>query len=233
MSWFLLPCGVSQVCDSPAYRAAKSYGTHIGPFTAAYMAMGLERFFLRLHDDLVFVRRLLAARTAWAIAMFRKAVELGADMVVLGDDAGSTHGPLIAPDAWRELMLPYHRQFVAALDVPVVWHSDGNVSSLLSMAVEAGFAGVHGLDPIGGIDLAAIRRAFGQELALIGNIDVRVLCANNLSAVRAEVDRCLAQNACNDGVEGGFMLSTCNSIFAGMCPDAVAELFRYEQEAGG
>ena len=26
------------------------FGTHIGPFTAAYMAMGLERFFLELID---------------------------------------------------------------------------------------------------------------------------------------------------------------------------------------
>jgi uroporphyrinogen-III decarboxylase len=206
------------------------FGTHIGPFTAGYMAMGFERFFLRLRDDLAFVHRLLAVRTQWAIAMFRKAVALGAEMLVLGDDAGSTHGPLIAPAAWREVVLPYHRQIVEALDVPVIWHSDGDISSLLPMAIEAGFAGVHGLDPIAGMDLAAIRDAFGQELAFIGNVDVRVLCATDLSAVRAEVDRCLAQSGREALINGGYMLSTCNSIFPGMHPTAVAELFRYERE---
>ena len=39
------------------------FGTHIGPFTASYLAMGFERFFLRLVEDPAFVRRLLAVRT--------------------------------------------------------------------------------------------------------------------------------------------------------------------------
>ncbi len=46
------------------------YGTHIGPFTAAYMAMGFRAFLHRLVDDPAFVQRLLAARTEWAIAMY-------------------------------------------------------------------------------------------------------------------------------------------------------------------
>ena len=107
------------------------FGTHIGPFTAAYMAMGFERFFLRLMDDPDFIRRLLEVRTEWCLAVYQRAVELGAEVLVLGDDAGSTHGPMIPPAVWREMVLPYHRQIVEALDVPVVWHSDGNVEALL------------------------------------------------------------------------------------------------------
>lgn len=210
------------------------FGTHIGPFTAGYMAMGFERFFLRLHDDRAFLHRLFDARTDWAIAVFQRAVALGAEIIILGDDAGSTHGPLIPPDLWRELVLPYHRRIVAALDVSVIWHSDGDIAALLPMAIEAGFAGVHGLDPIAGTDLAAISAAFGTDLALIGNVDVRVLCPSaragpcDLAAVRAEVDRCLAHHTRTPGT----MLATCNSIFAGMHPAAVAEYFRYAQERG-
>ena len=57
-------------------------------------------------------------------------------------------------------------------------------------------------------------------------LDVRVLCASDLDQVRREVDRCLEQGAPG----GGYMMATCNSIFEGMNPAAVAEMFRYQEE---
>lgn len=204
------------------------FGTHIGPFTAAYMAMGFERFFLRLVDDTAFAQRLLAARTEWCIAMYRKAISLGAEVLVLGDDAASGNGPMISPKMWRKFILPYHRQIVDALDVPVIWHSDGDIEPLLPMAIEAGFVGIHGVDSVAGMDLAKIKKEYGQDLVLIGNVDVRVLFGSDLAAVRKEVDRCIEQGAPG----GGYMMASCNSIYEGMNPAAVAEMFRYERDVG-
>ena len=204
------------------------YGSHCGPFTAAYLSMGLPNFFLRLADDSGFVKKLLAARTDWCLALFREAVRRGAEVLVLGDDAGSKEGPMISPGLWRMLVWPYHRRIVEEAGAPVIWHSDGNIEALLPLAIEAGFAGVHGLEPAAGMDLAKIKREFGRDLALVGNIDVRVLGRPDLEAVRAEVSRCLAQ-----GSPGGrFMISSCNSIFAGLDPGAVAEMFRCQAELG-
>jgi uroporphyrinogen decarboxylase len=202
------------------------YGTHVGPFTAAYMAMGFERFFTRLLDDRGFVHRLLADRTEWCIALYRRAVQLGAELLVLGEDAGHRGGPMISPSMWREHVLPYHRQITEALDVPVIWHSDGNVEALLPMAAEAGFVGVHGLEPASGVNLVRVRREH-PELVLIGNVDVGVLLGEDLAAVRAEVARCIEQ-----GGTGGYMMATCNSIYPGMRFEAVVELFRCEEELG-
>lgn len=205
------------------------YGSHeLGPLTTAYMAMGFERFFLRLFDDPAFVHKLLAIRTRWSVALCQKAVSLGAEVLVVGDDAASQDGPLISPRMWREFVLPYHRQIVDAVDVPVIWHSDGNLERLLPFAIEAGFAGVHGLQPAAGMDLGRVKEEYGDELVLIGNVDVGVLFEPDLDAVRAEVDRCLAQGAPG----GGYMIATCNSIFEGMDPVAVAEMFRYEGAVG-
>jgi uroporphyrinogen-III decarboxylase len=106
---------------------------------------------------------------------------------------------------------------------------DGNILPLLPMAVEAGFAGVHGLDPSAGMDLGLLRKQYGRQLALVGNIDVRVLCGTGLAAVRGEVARCYEQG----GGEGGFMISTCNSIFEGMNPLAVKTMFRCQAEFDG
>jgi uroporphyrinogen-III decarboxylase len=205
------------------------YGSHdIGPLTLSYMSMGFERFFLRLIDDPAFVHELLADRTEWSIAVCHKAISLGAEVIVVGDDAAGRDGPMISPRMWRELVLPYHRHLVESVAVPVIWHSDGNTERLLPFAVEAGFAGFHGLEPAAGMDLGRIKRAYGNDLVLLGNIDIRVLFGSDLEAVRAEVDRCLAQGAPG----GGYMLATCNSIFEGMDPLVVTEMFRYEAEVG-
>lgn len=201
------------------------FGTHVGPFQAAYLAMGMERFMLRLADDPDFVAALLDARTEWAIALFHHAVTLGAEVIVVGDDAGHRGAPLISPAMWRRFVLPCHRRIVDALPVPVIWHSDGNILPLLPMAVEAGFAGVHGLEPGAGIDLAAVKQEYGDRLALLGNVDVRLLCGDDAAAVRADVARSLAQ-----GGPGGFLLSTCNSIFPGMNPAMVKAFFAAQSE---
>jgi uroporphyrinogen decarboxylase len=226
----------AQMFDPDAIRRVRArypdhcliYGAHIGPFTAGYMAMGFERFFLRLADDPGFVHRLLEARTAWCLAMFRQAVRLGAEVLVLGDDAGHREGPMISPRMWRKFVWPHHRRIVEEAGAPVIWHSDGNVEALLPMAIEAGFVGFHSLEPAAGMDLGRIKREFGRDLALVGNVDVRVLFEPDLDAVRREVDRCLAQGAPG----GGYLLASCNSIFAGMNPSAVAEMFRYAGEVG-
>jgi len=201
------------------------FGTHVGPFQAAYLAMGMARFMLRLADDPAFVTALLDARTEWAIALFRQAVALGAEVIVMGDDAGHRHAPLISPAMWRRFVRPCHRRIVEALPVPVIWHSDGNILPLLPLAIETGFAGVHGLEPGAGIDLTAVKQQYGDRLALLGNVDVRLLCGDDAAAVRADVARSLAQ-----GGPDGFLLSTCNSIFPGMNPAMVQAFFDAQGE---
>ena len=190
--------------------------------------MGFDRFFPRFVEDPAFVHSLLDARTEWCISMYQKAVCLGTDVLILGDDAGHGGGPMISPRMWREFVLPYHRRIVTALSVPMIWHSDGDVEALLPMAIEAGFIGFHGLDPIAGMDLVKIKREYGQDLVLIGNLDVRVLYGSDLEAVRGEIDRCIEQG----GPGGNYMLASCNSICEGMNPTTVAEMFRYEGEVG-
>jgi uroporphyrinogen-III decarboxylase len=200
------------------------FGTHIGPFMNSYMAMSLDRFCLRIASDAVFIHALMEARTEWCLAVFRRAVDLGAEVIIMGDDAAHHGGPMISPKMWREFVLPYHRRIVESLPVPVIWHSDGKIAKLLPMAVEAGFAGIHGLEPWS-MSLSAIKAEYGEKLILLGNVDVRLLCDPDLDPVRDEIRRCLEQ-----GGRSGYMFSSCNSIFTGMNPAAVREFFRYQAE---
>jgi len=57
---------------------------------------------------------------------------------------------------------------------------------------------------------------------------VTVLCNSDLDAVREQVTRCIQQAAAG----GGYMIASCNSIFKGMNPASVVEMFRYAGEIG-
>lgn len=106
--------------------------------------------------------------------------------------------------------------------MPVIWHSDGKMDKLLPFAIEAGFAGVHGLEPPAGNRLDEIKQLYGHKLLLVGNVDVNLLCRGDLEAVRADIRRCISQ-----GGKSGFMLSSSNSIFPGMNPAAAREYFHF------
>ncbi len=198
------------------------FGTHIGPFMNTYMALGMQSMFRLLRNDISLVRAVIESRTEWCVAVFKRAVELGAELIVMGDDAAYSGGPMISPQMWRNLVLPYHQHIVQELPVPVIWHSDGRMDRLLPFAVEAGFAGMHGLEPPAGNDLGRVKEQYGEQLILIGNVDVNLLCKNDPEAVREDIRRCLRQ-----GGKSGYMLSSSNSIFPGMNPGAVCEYFRY------
>lgn len=204
------------------------FGSHIGPFTAAGMSMGYEQFFLDLLDRPSFIHKVLEKRTEWCIAMYKRAIEFGADVVILGDDAADSRGPLISKELWRKFVFPYHCAIVQELDAPIIWHSDGYIVPLLPMAIEAGFIGIHGLEPNAGMNLAKIKKEFGNDLIFIGNADVNNLFSEDLEVIRDEVRRCVDQGAPG----GGYMFSSCNSIFEGMNPTAIMEMYSYAKKIG-
>jgi uroporphyrinogen decarboxylase len=203
------------------------FGTHIGPFMGTYMAMGMERMFNACFETEEFVHAVLRTRTDWCISVFKCAAELGAEVIVMGDDAAHNGGPMISPQMWREFVLPYHQQVVEELPVPVIWHTDGNITKLLPFALETGFAGMHGLEPLAGNQLDEIKSTYGRDLILMGNVDINLFFEPNLEKIRADVKRSYIQ-----GGETGFMISSCNSIYPGMDPAAVQEYFRCLAEYG-
>ncbi|MBU1742701.1 MAG: hypothetical protein KKC37_14250, partial [Proteobacteria bacterium] len=202
---------------------------HSGPFGLTMESMGFEHFFLTLYDDRDLIKHVIDRRTDWLIEVCRRAQELGADFVVMGDDVAFKGATFVSPDDFRELAIPGFRRIAAALDIPVIWHSDGFVEPLIDMALEAGLAGMHALEPPAGNDLGRIKQNFGDRIIIVGNVDcATVLTTNDLDLVRADVDRCL--KAAKAG--GGFMLASSNSLHHACTVEAVVEMYRYAKKAG-
>ncbi|MFA5535958.1 MAG: uroporphyrinogen decarboxylase family protein [Bacillota bacterium] len=136
-----------------------------------------------------------------------KAFAAGAHGLIIGDDMASSQGPLIAPKTMEKLFYPVYKRILALLSrfqQPIMLHCDGNIEFLLPHLKEMGFAGIHSLEPAAGMDLATVKKQYGQQLCLMGNIDPALLEQNDLSRIEKTVRNAIAIGSPG----GGYILST-------------------------
>lgn len=115
-----------------------------------------------------------------------RGARLGARAIVLAEDLAGSNGPLVAPDFAIAELLPRYERIVSAartLDLPAIFHSDGDIRPLLPAIARAGFVAVHAG---GGLTFEAFERLFwavrSAGLALVGGL----LTAELGNAARAE-----------------------------------------------
>ena len=108
------------------------------------------------------------------------------------DDLAGSGGPLISPATLRTLYFPRLREVIATLaagGVRVLFHSDGDLGSLHRDILQAGVAGLHPVEPVGGWGLE--RAASSPEIVLVGNGALGRIGAS-IHAAEAEGRRCSA-----------------------------------------
>ena len=203
--------------------------SHTGPLGLTIECFGFLPFCYALYENRALIQESVELKTEWFIETSKYAVELGVDFVIMGDDMGFKDHGYISPADFRRLAFPYYRRIVDSIPVPVFWHSEGYVRDYIPIAVEAGIKGIHGLETGAGMNMAEIKREFGKDLVLMGNVDAnQILCQTALELVRQEVNRSL-----KEGMEGGgFILSIAGSAHEGVLPEALIEMCRYAHKAG-
>jgi uroporphyrinogen decarboxylase len=205
------------------------FGWHDCSLGLTYLRMGIENFFRSLYEDPELVKAVIEKSTEWIIALVDQANQNEVDFLILGDDAAENSRPFISPNLFRELILPEYKKIVKASDIPVIWHSDGHITPLLPMIIEAGFTGIHSLEPKANIDLVDIKSLYGNKLVLAGNLDTtEILCQPNLDLVREDVERCIKQGAPG----GGYLFSSANSLFEGHNVQAILEAYEHAKKMG-
>ena len=146
--------------------------------------MGLERWSYTFFDDPKWVHEILDHLLWEVIEVFRKAVsEIQFDFAFIWEDLGMKTGPMVSPRIFREFMLPRYKILVDFLrghgiDIIMV-DSDGQNGPIIPLWLEAGVSGLRPLEVAAGEDAVALRRQYGQQLVLEGNIDKRVLARSH------------------------------------------------------
>ena len=194
-----------------------------------YLLGGMDRLLMAYIEAPDFVHELAQMVMDYKLRMMTKAIELGADVIVSGDDYAATHGPAMSPDHFREFVLPYLKQSVNVAHcagVPFIKHTDGNIWPILDMMVdEAAIDAIDPLEPLAGMDIGEVKARYGDRIAVIGNIDCTELLPN---ATVEQVETAVKETIAKAAVGGGFVLASSNSIHPAVKP----ENYRAMVEAG-
>ena len=172
--------------DSPFF----TFAMLPGPFSELLYLLGTEDFLALTLRDPVVAARLAEGMVDYALDLARRAHELGAEGFLVGDDIAWHRGLYLSPASWRGIFLPALRREMEALrdlGVPVVLHSDGNLTEVLEDWAGLGADGLHGLQSSAGMDLASLKLRFGSRLCLWGNVDMQDIA----DASRHELDQVL------------------------------------------
>lgn len=183
-----------------------------GPLERAALGRSHERFLADVHADPSFVVDHMRKVCDYWIEVGKIEVELGVDALVLADDYAYKTGPFFSPETFKRLVLPLLKREVSAfkkLGVRVIHHSDGYIVPLLPLLIEAGVDAVHSLEPAAGVDIGWVKEKYGDRLVLVGNIDCDTLLP---SAPPHEVGRVVGETIAKAGRDGGYILSSSNSL---------------------
>lgn len=136
--------------------AGKAAWGSVGRFyERLHFLRGFERLMLDFATRDPRVRELVDLVVDHNVALARKWVELGVDVLSFGDDLGTQESPMVSPAVLREFLVPgYRRQFAPGLEagVHIYLHSDGRILDPIPDLIEAGVTiinpqvGCNGLD---------------------------------------------------------------------------------------
>jgi uroporphyrinogen decarboxylase len=168
----------------------------------------------------------------YKIRLMKKAIELGADAVVSGDDYAMRTGPIMSPSHFRDFVLPYLKRSIDAahdMGVPFIKHTDGNIWPILPMMVEAGIDALDPIEPIAGMDIGEVKARYGDRIAVIGNVD----CTEVLSrGTKDDVVRAVKETIKKASPGGGHILASSNSIHPAVKPENYKAMLEAGREFG-
>ncbi len=150
-----------------------------------------------------------------SIALAKRQVAQGVDFICINSDYGYNRGPFISPTMFAEFVTPYLAEIVDAihgLGVKAILHSDGDLRLLLPQLVSTGLDGYQSIDPQGFMDIAEVKREYGDRLVLMGNVQTSLLQEVHETRIRESV-----RYSMTHGKPGGrFIFSSSNCIFKGL-----------------
>jgi len=145
----------------------------------------------------------------------------GLDGFALCADYCFNAGPFLSPSQFSEFITPYLARLIRGyrdMGFYTIKHTDGNIMPILDQLVEANPHALHSIDPQAGVDIAVVKRLYGNKICLIGNVNCGLLDTGTDEEVVASV-----RYALKSGMSGGgYIFSTSNCIYTGM------RLSRYE-----
>jgi uroporphyrinogen decarboxylase len=182
-----------------------------GTMMSARLWMGIERFWITLGENPALAIALLEKIQTLQLVAIEQALQRPAiGAFVLDDDLGHSAGLLENPRFLRSHVFPFYRrvgELVHGRGLPFVMHTDGRVDQVIPDLIGLGLDALHPVEPKA-MDIVAVKRQYGDRLALLGNIDVDLLARGSPNAIRGAVRELIREVAPG----GGFAIGSSNSV---------------------
>ena len=183
-----------------------------GPFEHMLRLVSYEGLCIMLHDDARLFQAIID-RLGEMVASYNRCL-LQLDQVAAiwqGEDLGFKTQTLLPPDAIRKYVLPWHKQYAQMCHDagrPYFLHSCGAIDEVMgdlldNVKIDAKHSFEDTCAPI--IDW---KKRYGDRVALIGGVDVDVLCTAEANALRQYVRHIIGTCSCG----GRFAIGTGNSV---------------------
>ena len=111
------------------------------------------------------------------MAVTQKLVQLGVDMIWLGDDVGGQKTMLMSPKMWRTFLKPRMAELIASLrvinpQIKIAYHTDGVVYPIIPELIEIGIDILNPIQPMA-MDPFKLKNDFGDRLCFWGSMDIQ------------------------------------------------------------
>jgi uroporphyrinogen decarboxylase len=229
-----LPGRTSEIESGAAVAAGRLALTSAvnGPFTTAWLLMGLEGISIALAEDPDFLTEVFRISNEFSREAARLSVAAGVDCVWIADDFGDSRSGFLRTDKFRKYVFPFVAELaerIHGLGVPVLLHSCGHIWAYLDDLAQTPICAVNPLQRTAGMDLRRFKQQYGKRFCTIGNIDSsRTLPFGTPEDVAAEVREAI--NIAAPG--GGFILASDHSLHDGIAVANILEMFRVGRECG-
>ena len=149
-------------------------------FWPAYKMRGMAELLIDLATNPEMAFALLDVVTGICSRLAAKLATYDLDILNLADDFGTQRALMVRPEDWRVWFKDRLRTVIDAAksirpEVLIVFHSDGKIDEIIPDLIEIGVDVLNPLQPEV-MDPAAIKRAFGKDLALWGGSARRPRC---------------------------------------------------------
>ncbi len=180
-------------------------------FPPVWQGMGMPAFARALRNDPQLIRERFDVTLDLVTRLFRTYYDAGARVFFEGGDIAFKAGPLINPKYIDQYVKPCFQRLTAEIhgwggDAKIIFHSDGDITSLLDFVVNSGFDGLHCLEPPY-VKLDLVKKRVGDKLCLLGNIDTSHVL---VKGTRVEVVNAVKNAIKNLAPTGGYILSPSN-----------------------
>ena len=201
-------------------------------FDVAHSRMtGTENMLIGMYEEPEWVTDIFETYLTTSLDLCQRILDAGYefDGIKWYDDMGYKGSPFFSPNAYRELLKPYHKRAVDwahERGMVTELHSCGFIEPLLPDVVDTGVEMLNPLEIKAGMDPFKLKALYGDKLAFHGGINAQLW--DNIDLVKAEMERIIP--AMKEG--GGYVFASDHSIPNSVSYENMTEIAKLAHELG-